>query len=851
MRQFFVILILSLMAQGPMEVGAQSPSAGQWVKELAVMDIDRELTGALGTDRVSKWLVRTAQPGVDRLNMTRLERVAGFVAGTSAGMVAIRQGWEAGDPRLARLVSKLLGLMNLSGDVAQNMLLAWRDEEGAKKMEAALRGAIALPDGKNALARYVLETPQEYPALVAGLSSQAKPGNYLWKIARERLAGVVNSAVMEAAEKGERNARLQIAEAAEVWLDARGAYARHLIRLGGGNASFADLVWAQWLVEVGSDPVLTTEWLRRPPNNRELWAELMGTIAGQMRRSGSELLTNYARASRSKGGRYATIMTALYGPDYRLGTVPRGGQLMERGLDAWAGNVARDQKWGAYLLWHLTRPAGALGRATMSAVTETMTKDSALAALAADAVANADGAILERAEASGAETAEFRAARFSGRLTQEDWRKYGKVLGQALEKDEVLQKGLLGGDGIASRRFVARALAVAVPEDGQATRAWVLAMMQVDPGLRDDFMQFCVSQKLVADYREAQQWLEKVAAATERPYEASVVLGQFKNWWGKWLGGEEAPEAVKVRLAVELWGVPGELRMLLVQGWADQAAQYMEWRKRLRWLPSPGGGSIRTSTEILARRPDFLRVIGEAAYRGDPEISDILEPVWRKVWSHRNNMIVRETQRQFMEARGDDVYIAGALAMVDAIGKKPAETEALLKRAGYEGDLAEHRRKLILDLLESADRAAPAVRVLLNDEDLWKAWSQSLFSATIFAGAGRYLVPMVEQNPELREVWDRTLVEHLVEQPAVLGMVMRRLALQRAGELAYRQQLRDWETELMRADALNAVLWEQLIADPTGGWVALLEKRLQAAGAGELMRLYRRQVQTPKAAGTG
>jgi hypothetical protein len=140
---------------------------------------------------------------------------------------------------------------------------------------------------------------------------------------------------------------------------------------------------------------------------------------------------------------------------------------------------------------------------------------------------------------------------------------------------------------------------------------------------------------------------------------------------------------------------------------------------------------------------------------------------------------------------------------------------------------------------------------LLNDEDLWKAWSQSLFSATIFAGAGRYLVPMVEQNPELREVWDRTLVEHLVEQPAVLGMVMRRLALQRAGELAYRQQLRDWETELMRADALNAVLWEQLIADPTGGWVALLEKRLQAAGAGELMRLYRRQVQTPKAAGTG
>lgn len=851
MKLALVIVGLGLMPLAKGGVLAQAPvaSAGQWTGELSVMDIDRDLAGALGSDRVSKWLVRTAKPGSDRLTMARLERVAGLVATTPAGLEAMRRGWETGDPRMVRMVGKLLGYMNLSGEVAEGMLAAWGEETGARRMEAALKAAAALPDGKNALARYALETPVEYPALVSGLAGQIRSGNYLWKLARERLAGVVNRAVLDAAEKGDRKSRVQVAEATEVWLDARGAFVRHLVKLGTDRASFGDLVWAQWVAEVGVDPVLVTEWLRRPMGNRELWGELMETMAGQMRRSGGGLLDNYARASRSKGGRYATIMTALYGPDYRLGTVLQGGQVVARGLEAWAGNIARDEKWGSYLLWHLTRPGGALGRVTIAAVTESMARDSTLAAMAADALAAADGAVLERAEAAGAETAEFRAARFAGRLTPEDWRKYGERLGRALEKDEILQGGILGGEGAAARRFVARAMAVAVPENGQATRAWVLTMMQVDPGLQDDFVQFCVSQKLVADGREARQWLEKVAEASSRPQEASAVLGQFKNWWTRWVEGDEAPEAVKVRLAVELWGVPGELRNLLVKGWSDQSEKYMNWRKRMRWLPQPGGGSIRTSTETLARRGDFLRVIGEAAHRGDTEISDLLEPVWRKIWDHNNNMIVRETQRQFMEARGNDVYVAGALALVDAIGKRPGETEAALKRAGYEGDMEAHRRKLILDLLESADQASPAVRVLLNDETLWRTWTQSLFSATIFAGVGRYLVPMVEQNPELREVWDRALVAHLVEQPSVLGVVMRRLALQRAGELAYRQQLRDWENELMRADTLNAVLWEQLISDPTGGYAALLEKRLQAVKATELTRLYRRQAQKPASSG--
>lgn len=841
-----LVVGLVLMAQASAWSQGKAAASGQWAGELAVVDIDPALAGALGTDRVSKWLVRTAKPGVDRLNMTRLERVAGVVAASPAGLAAIRQDWETGDPRLVRLVGKLLGYMNLSGAVADDMQAAWGEEAGARRMEAALTAAAALPDGKNALARYALETPQGYPALLAGLAAQIKPGNYLWKLARERLAGVVSAAVLSAAEKGDRSSRMQVAEATETWLEARGAFARHLMQLGAGRAAFADLVWAQWVAEVGSDPVLATEWLRRPSGNRELWEEVMGTVAGQMRRSGGELLSNYARASRSKGGRFATIMTALYGPDYRLGSPLRGGQVVERGLEQWSGNIVRDERWGAYLLWHLTRPGGALGRVSMAAITEALAKDSTLAAMAADALAAADGAVLERAEAAGAETAEFRAARFSGRLTPEDWRKYGERLGRALEKDEVLQKGIFGAEGAAARRFTAKALAIAVPEDGQATRAWVLTMRQVDPGLEADFVQFCVGEKLVADEREARQWLEQVALASSRPQEASAVLGQFKTWWVKWVGGDEAPESVKVRLAVELWGVPGELRSLLVLGWSNQADRYMDWRRRLRWLPSPGGGSIRTSSETLARREDFLRVIGDAAHRGDPEIADLLEPVWRTIWLHNNGLLVRETQRQFMEARGDDVYIAGALAMVDAIGKRGAETEAVLRRAGYEGDMASHRRQLILDLLESADRAAPAVRALLNDETLWKSWSQSLFSATIFAGAGRYLVPMVEQNPELREVWDRALVAHLVDQPSVLGVVMRRLALQRSGELAYREQLRDWENELMRADTLNAVLWEQLIADTSGGFAALLEKRLLGASAPELTRLYRRQAQAQK-----
>lgn len=789
----------------------------------------KEICAPLGTDNACKYLVQTSVPAEHVINKALLESAVEQWLSDPAATEAIGKALKRGDWLLAQALKSSLALINISPHESDTILAAWANGSGTERVRKIISTVMAHPSSKEILVEYVLETPTGLARFLRGLEwcwdHPQDPTSVAVGLRASRRAA---KALWQAAIDGDITARCQIAESNSRWGLSNCALGVLLRSQGnqGTNQSLDESVWRAFFGAVAKDPLYTKELFTRLKAASPVYDRLQRDMASGLLAKGLPLLAAYTEASVIPESRYEYVCRQLYGDGFQPGRNPGQDSASDRALAQWSELILRDDKWFNYLVWHLTRPASVVGMTTLQALRVSLTQEATLAQQAAEALDAEPLAARKPAVSAGADTPQFRQRRAAGELLNDDWKRYGEVLGTAINLDWNFAKTMLTAKSSAGTVFVSEALAVAVPSSADATRVWIESMLKTDPALFRAFSGWLVQSGKMNDDPAARQWLQQAAADAARGG-ISEEVGRFKIWFAAFVRTTEGRRAAQMRLAVELWGIPGTLRELLIDRWLNQTDDYMRWRAMASALPSRSGGVLAGDAIQVTRAVGFSQSYLEGCKEGDVDLDEAVEPVWKSMLIPEDSALAVECQKQFTSGPViSPIYAAGCLALQDVLIRLPSECQSALQSAGYQDSGAVFSVLLANHGLE----ARPYAAALLNDRAIWKKWKSSLLSAVIFGGHSMAVARVIESSPSLFESWSKELEEELRRNPEALRRALDSLARRRAGDLRYAETVRFWQKLLMQADAANQPFFEQLYVDPTGGYGGLIIERAKNFG---------------------
>lgn len=782
---------------------------------LEQIDTLPELTGPLGVDRVSKYLIRKAQVGRDRLDSGRLLQIMGRLLDDETVRDALVDGVRRGDGRLARSLIRAVTMVVGESNRARDMVTTWAENPPGQTKPSFQEVIVAVqgqPAALQHLIDYVLTAGEKEAEIVLGMEKAYQSGTIVPELIQARLRGAVSEGQWAGARNGVPGARWVVTEKWMERVPARGALVRKLLKDGeeARRTSFYHRVWRRWWEVVSSDPVLIREFVNRASEADNSYQTVQRWLGEGLIRAGQTIMDSYVAGAAIPQSRYEWVVLELAPSGVDLKAISRFRDTRNDLLMRWGEKVKRDKDWANYLLWHLTRPASSLGETTLQAMGDYVKQETGMSRMVANIVGNLNTQVREELEKAGADTAQFRQRRMEGKLTEADWVRFGEGVGKAITRSELVATELFTNQDPEVQRVVREWVAAAVPSSRAASRAWIETMLKVDTLLLREFLNGVVQANVARNEQTARAWLERAGMqASDEGNLMAQELGQFNSLWAGWLVAR-GWEAVERRLRLELWGVTWELREVLRQEWTDHLEPYLQWRTAVGFLPKNRAGTIVTGTLEVVRREGFAEACLDAVRAGDPEMLDLVEPIWTAMLRDADGALIRGIQTELLEGGVlGEVYTTGLLAMEDAVTKQSEAAEKVLGKP----------LQTIRDTLRiSPEESRPMMVKLLQNRDIWQAWRNSLYSALLFAGKGRAAGDVVSRNTDLLATWKRQLRQLLVENPWAMSVVMESLARQKAGDLAYRDAVRAWEKALIQADAANQAVWEQFYADPTGGY---------------------------------
>lgn len=784
----------------------------------ALSDTDPRICRPLGVDRASKWLIRTAVPGRDRLTPDAARSAAQSLFESPEGRASLAAALAAGDYRLHRTLTAVLGLLGLPGDRVADMLA--QAPQAPESLKDACRAAAAQAGCLDALLSYLLDTPEAYPEFVAGLNTMWPGRGAFGSLLQDRAAPRVRDASLwKDAASGRADARRQIVEALEVWLDADGAFVRQIRQAGAAGAAGVPYrrFWRAWTETGGSDPLLLREAISRIGDANLVYSGLQSTLADGI--PAAWPLFDACLAAARPNTRYEWIARGVLGQMFRPGMIVPDG-YRSTAMATWAEKIRTNQEWCDYLLWHLTRPGSVCGERTIESVGAAISTRPELAELIYRQIDRLGPEQRAALDAAGADSAALRRLVQNGTVRGPDWTGFGGRLAPLLTADWRLAQEVLFPSGFnpADAGRTREILAAAVPASAVAADVWIQTLRKSDPVARRAWIGWMVAKGLARDEAAASAWLDQTAAGAAGIGQFNPALGQWKRYWTEWLATKEGFDAVRARLGLDLWAVSGRVRGILVDRWSSQPEAYYRWRASACGLPPSAAGVIAKSGEVLSEDEEFARAYLDGCIAGDLEMLDLVEPVWRSLFQAVALVSAFEGELRSGPILGEP-YAAASLAMLNAIGKHPRETAAVLARLNIPWNNEELARRLRADG-ESLRKGV--FDALLAEKTIWQAWRDGLYSAVLFAGKARAAAALVARDGTLARSWRSGLNQLMAGRPDALAIAIRGLARQRAGDVGYALQVRAWEKRLMSLDASNQLFFEQMVKDPSGGLKALV-----------------------------
>ena len=494
---------------------------------------------------------------------------------------------------------------------------------------------------------------------------------------------------------------------------------------------------------------------------------------------------------------------------------------LQLAMTNWGDHLQESSQWTNFLLWHLTRPGSAVGVCTLRAFAGQISKDTGVARQAADAIDQGGIVSIRKADDYGIENGAFRIARQAGKINEGDWTSFGGKLAAVLDSDWAFAETLLAGESEASRKLFISLMSQATVEDNQATIFWLQTIQKVDSDLRDSVGQFLVQTKRVGSLASVPTWL--VTAEASLNSGGGPAAAQWRLAWGDYCRDPEHAPLLRRRLALETWGVPLQLRNMLVSAWSDAPDEYWSWRCRLANSSIADRCNVTASTKQALRDRVVPRLVLQGMQQGDLSSKQVIESFLPRAFGESSDQWVSALSKLASSADGAGaIYEAGALAARDAADKLPKVTQEILMQTSYSDPGGVDRWKK--NLIDNATLARPGLAKLLSNEEFFARWRRSLYNLLLYEGREIVLVDLAQKIPALESDLQNGIVDILSERPDLLKNVIHELVQGGRQDVVAMDAARQWQSGLMQKDAANCLLWESFTIDPSMGAVDLCDR---------------------------
>lgn len=829
---------------------------GQEIKfeGLRNIDIDPDLTKAVGYDRLSKYLVVTADKRDQKIMVNRqlLDKVVAELITDGSVFDLIGRDLGRGDAELRDKMVGLLQSFNYTSDQADQLVAAWPKEGISESVRAVLRNASRRPGLiASFFSDYCIVNSMKWSRTLGGMDAifEGKSPISLDLLAdnvvRSRVG--INSPQMpglvSALKGGSIQARWELARGIRQMIANNGPVVRFLANSPVPEKNWNNEVWNGVMTKIIEDPLLRREYYQRLSQVAPLYDELKWVLGEVFRLDGGiDFIKDYLRGTQIPQSRFDFFLRAMMKLQPNL---PQGSSYAEGDFasariisEEMAKRVPIDDKWTMYFFWHLTRLGEGCAAITRANIPTAMSSSEAIARLITAKMGSFPPDLEKIFIIMGAydyygKEAIFREKIQNGTVDRVALLRYSGVVGQALAFNDDAWKMVLNSKSDRTNAILRSIFAATLEVDPNVLLTWLSVVRVGDLNLKKKFVNFLIQRGYTKDARTFDNWMESVASALQtNQMVGNSDVGDFRKWFNEFLETPEGWQAVRLRLQVETTYCPFALR--------DAMGDVLLRNEDVYWriygmLTSATGPSVTTlipKIEQFAANGQVPQFLLEEVSARNIYAADAVDPSWDNLLS-KDSPIPRKIMDIVLSGSTmSDVYNLSAQAMVGALANP--KVWAQVKSVAYNHTKSPEtmpddqvRRLINEELTQQGENALPFMKVIVQDPLTYETWCKRLLSSVRYLGKSQAIADFLLRNPEFQAQWNTEISKMMARDPYSMKVVLSALVARRVGEIEWDKAMRAVRKQMIDLVTGDRVMFEQIIAGKNKEFKAAFEARMK------------------------
>lgn len=827
------------------------------LKALNEVDADEGLSKAVGYDRLSKFLIDTANPRDqrERINRTQvLDTVISDMVKDGTAYNLIGKDLLRGDVKLRDTLVYLFQSFNFPSEQAISYVERWATDGANETIRQTMVDATSRNTTLRLLSEYSMRTAETWTRVLKGMDDIFSGKSRLSvpiladTVVRSRAVGdKVAAKAIEGVRQGSVTARWDLALGMVKIIDGYGALARELEKSKVPEGSWNVEVWRKVTEKIADDPLLRKEYIDRLAGAAPLYEQMRSVLADAIEKEGDDFVKGYVSGSIIRGSRFEWVTNNLMRANTQLRDLKKFYETMNSirklARDELAKKIRRDDdsgwKWANYLIWHLTRIGETVVLTTRLGIARALPNDETTARELARPMTVFGEEFQSAIKHAGAFSyynggeAEFRQKVKNGTIDRAALLQYSTTIGRVMSGSDEAWRQVLQRTSESSDALLRKVIASALQAEPTVLQAWLLTIRNNDLNIRNEFIKFLISKKRVKNAKNFDTWIEAVGAAIQM---GQVVgnkdVADFRDWFIEFMDTMQGWRPIRLRLEVESVKVPFFLRDAMERILVQEPERF--WRI-YGMMTSANGPSIATLIPTLehyaatSRLPQFL--LEEISFR-NIAAADSIDPVWAIMLAKDSPLPRRIVDTVTEGAISADIYRLLVMALQGTLkddkiwARVKAEAKKHLKMSPETPD-KEVKKALFEQMTLHGFDSLPFLRYAFGDKVVFDTWRGKMLSSVKFLGQAYILADYLQRNPDLQPQWITAVSSVIAHEPRIMKAVLEALISRRVGDLQWDSQMTRMRREVVRIILDDRVLFEQLYASRNAEFRTAFEKKLK------------------------
>jgi|GEM_PF-6084423 len=845
MKTFFSVLFALLLA---ITAVAREPN---W-EGLQDVDADPDLGKAIGTDRLSEYLILNATPNDSNqlIKVHLLVQSIGELLADGSAYPIIAQDLARGDSTLRDLIVRLLTASQMSVDQANQEVQDWANKGASDEVRLIFSHfARSNPDALAALVDHLVHTPRNWSRVLAALdsvyagTSPIKLDLVIDTVVRNnQMSDTLALDAIKQIKNGDVRGRWAVTAAVKAILPANGALVRYLSLHDPPQQSWYYITWHKLMDTIITDYHLRREYVERLSDTAPLYDSMRNVMADAIRNDSTNFVRGYFGGASIPDSRYLWSYKELLQKhpelkDLKPDKESEADKTSSRmAMSIMADHILADPFFSNFIMWHLTRASELTVDQIRSSLPIVLSNhedvDRELAK--ADSPFGDDVNELVRKLGGydfypGKET-EFYERQDKGTLEKEAVLQLGNRYGQVLSSYDAAWDIALDKRG-RSEKIFRDILAASIESDTNVLKAWLFCIRSGNTLLKEDFAKYAISKNYTQDTEKFDKWLDSTVVAVKRE---DIVNNRdvlnFKKWFSDYMATPTGWGLVKQQLQLESSQVSYRLRQDMGLVLVKDDDRFWRIYGMITAANGPSVTTLLPKLGAFVRSTDLASFLLEEMSKRNLAAIDAGDPVWDKILSEDSVVPMKFMDRLVSGSTMGDDYRLGAMALMSAYSdpvvwakvKDIAFNHLSLPPNTSDDDA---RKALFEQISNNGAKATPFIRMTMQMKEPFQVWRERLLNAIRYLGQAPPMADFIDRDPNMRELWRAAVGETVTRDPNVMKVVLTALA-ERQGEDAWMKSLAELRMKLIYIILSDRVLFEQLIVGRNKEFKEALDARL-------------------------